>query len=137
MEYMSAAHVAAMNAILADSATVKAACAQLDGPRVLSFALTDGPGGETVHWAISFRETVRFDLAEEPAPDVRIIADWARMIRASQAAREGREEDIGMATEGATEVLAEVNHVFETARAVATIPVDFPPVGDRAGDRAP
>lgn len=128
MEFMSADHIATMNALLRDAPTVRAACARLGQPRVLSYYLTDGPGGEPVHWTVTFGETVQFSLAEASTSDVRFVGDWTRMIQAARASQNGDKADSGVSLEGDHSVFAEINAVLETARAVATVDVDYPPV---------
>src|SRR5690606_4086100 len=77
VEFMSAEHINVMNELLRDAPDVRAACAQLSQPRTMTYRLTDGPGGQVVHWTITFADTVQFSLDEAPAPDVRFVGDWA------------------------------------------------------------
>ena len=128
MEFMSAEHVATMNAILQDDAAVRAACSGLSRPWVMSYVLADGPGGSYVYWTVTFGETMQFSLDEAPAADVRLVGDWKQVVRSSSGARRGEELDPGVSIEGDTAALAEIGPVLEVGRAVATVPVEFPPV---------
>ncbi|MBP2367501.1 hypothetical protein JOF36_003197 [Pseudonocardia parietis] len=95
VRFMSPEHIAAMNALLEDAPAVRAECARLPRPRVVSYALTDGPDGQVVHWTMTFSDTIRFSLEKASAPDVRFVGDWARMIRATSAGRDGTQVDPG------------------------------------------
>jgi hypothetical protein len=127
MLFMSQEHVDAMNALLADSEVVRDACRQLSRPRTIGYLLHDGPDGGPVHWRMSFADTVRFDL-QQGETDVLFAGDWAQMIRASRANREQQSVDPGLVVEGEPAVLEEVGPALDTARSVATVPVDFPEV---------
>jgi hypothetical protein len=50
------------------------------------------------------------------------------MMRTTKASREGRQEDPGVTVTGDRAVVAETQAVLEVARAVATLPVEFPDV---------
>jgi hypothetical protein len=126
MLFMSSEHVAAMNELLDASADVRIACAALPQPRVMAYALEDGPDGRTVHWAVSFHGTVRFSLDPAPEPDVLLRGDWRRMMRASDANRRGETADPDVSVEGDVGVLEEIGPVLELARSVATLDVEFP-----------
>ena len=126
-EFMSPEHVDRMNALLAGSEELRAACAGLAAPRVMAYRLADGPAGRTVHWRMLFHDTVRFELTEGPA-EVVYVGDWAQMIRAARAGRDGAVVDPGLRVEGDPAVLTEIAPVMELARDVATVPVDFPEV---------
>jgi hypothetical protein len=128
MEFMSAEHVEAMNTILEASAPVREACAALAAPGVLAYRLSDGPGGATVHWAVTCSDTVRFSLEAASAPDVLLTGDWARMVRGARANREGETVDPGVSVQGSPERMAELAAILATASAFATLPVDFPDV---------
>lgn len=128
MEFMSEQHVASMNALLEDAPEVREACAGLSRPRTMAYRLTSGPTGADVHWTLSFSDTARFSLQEHPAPDICFVGDWRRMIQASQSARTGEPLDPQLDIEGDAAVLAEIGPVMEIARAVATVPVEFPAV---------
>lgn len=125
--FMSPEHVARMNAILAADEAVRRACSELDAPVMLAYALADGPGGETVHWTMSFTDTVRFGL-EAVEADLLFTGDWQRMIRASKASREGSPQGPGVIPVGDLTLLETVGPVFALAQGVATIPVEFPDV---------
>jgi hypothetical protein len=125
---MSQEHVDAMNALLQDAAVVQEACADLGGRCTLTYDLADGPAGETVHWTVELDHTVRFSLARPADPDVVLVGDWARMIRATREAGQGAQLDPGLSVAGDLELVARVGAVLEVARAVGAIPVDFPDV---------
>lgn len=128
MEFMSADHVSAMNALLEDAPQVRKACAGLSGDRSMAYRLVDGPDGAEVHWTVTFTDTVRFFLTEHVTPDVLFVGDWRQMIRASKANRNGEQLDPGVSIVGDSAVLAEIGPVLETARSVATVPITFPDV---------
>lgn len=128
MQFMSPQHVAAMNELLDASAEVRAACAALPEPRAMGYELTNGPDGETVHWTVSFNGTVQFSLDRAERADVGFKGDWAQMIRATRANRDGGAVDPGVTVAGDPAALAEIGPVLERARSVATLPVEFPEV---------
>ena len=123
--FMSAEHVAAMNAVLAADGTVRAACAALAKQVTIAYELSDGPGGTTVYWSIAFAETVRFGL-EPTAADLVLRGDWARMVHAAKANRQGQVEDPAVLPVGDVTVMQAVAPVFALASNVATLPVVFP-----------
>jgi hypothetical protein len=125
--FMSPEHVAAMNAILEGDAAVRTACAELEKPFTMGYALSDGPHGETVYWAMTFTDTVRFSLEKTDA-DLLFTGDWARMVRASRDNRSGQATDPGVEAVGDLNVLQTIGPVFALAQAIATIPVEFPEV---------
>lgn len=128
MEFMSAAHVNAMNTLLADAPTVREECRRLSRPLVFAYRLSDGPTGATVHWTVSFDDTVRFSLDEHPQPDVVIVGDWADVIAATASGRYGEPREPDVSLEGDPEVLTLTSPALEAARAIATIDVEFPHV---------
>jgi hypothetical protein len=128
MEFMSAEHVKAMNQVLEQSEEVRRACTSLDGPKVLAFRLSDGPGGADVHWALTYGNTMRFSLDEHPSPDVLITGDWKRMIRAVAAGRRGEAADPGVEIIGDQELFLRLNQILELGRGVATFEVSFPAI---------
>jgi hypothetical protein len=125
--FMSPRHVAQMNAILERDEAVRRACAELETPVTMGYELADGPDGETVHWSMSFGDTVRFGLEKVDA-DLLFCGDWKRMVRASRASRDGNPEDPGVVPVGDLALLETVGPVFALAQGVATIPVEFPDV---------
>jgi hypothetical protein len=129
MLHMSQEHVDAMNALLRESEEVRAACRALPAPRTWSYRLADGPDGRDVDWTVRFADTVEFGLVPpEGRADVVFTGDWARMMRTTKASREGRQEDPGVTVTGDRAVVAETQAVLKVARAVATLPVEFPDV---------
>lgn len=128
MEYMSAEHMAAMNELLQSAPEVRAACDQLGESRVMSYLLTNGPDHEDVHWTITFTDTIRFSPEEAAAPDLRFTGDWRQMIRSARAGREGKQIDPGVAIDGDPAICAAILTAFESARGIATLPVEFPTV---------
>jgi hypothetical protein len=133
MLFMSAQHVAAMNDILDRSPEVRAACALLPGPRTVGYRLAHGPDGATVHWAVTFQETVVFGLDWRDA-DVVFVGDWAAAVRSAQARREGGAVDPALSVEGDAAVLKEVGPALAAAAAIAVVPVEFPDL--RTHDRS-
>jgi hypothetical protein len=125
---MSKEHVAAMNERLREDEGVRAECGKLGRPYAMAYRLSDGPVGETVHWTMSFDDTVQFSLDEHPSPDISFVGDWSRMVRASAANRKGEQLDPGVRLEGDVSVMETVGPVFAKAQSVATLPVDFPDV---------
>jgi hypothetical protein len=127
MLHMSQEHVDAMNALLRDSELVREACRALPTPRTWTYELAGGPGGQVVNWTVRFADTVEFSLGKPAGrADVVFTGDWARMMRATKAARAGRALDAGATVAGDGVVLAMSRPVLEVARGVATLPVDFP-----------
>lgn len=127
MEFMSAEHVAAMNALLQDHEDVRKECAELPRTYALGYRLSGGPSG-TVHWTLRFDDTVIFALGEHPSPDLTIVGDWRRMIRSAAAARARQQVDPGVVLEGDTSVMTVIESAWVRARAVATLDVEFPEV---------
>ncbi|HVV76138.1 MAG TPA: hypothetical protein VHC43_08895 [Mycobacteriales bacterium] len=123
---MSAEHVEAMNALLVDATGVRAACRRLPRPYVIAYRLSDGPGGQDVHWTVAFDDTVRFGLTQHPQPDVVIVGAWREMVLASAASRTGQAREPEVRYEGDDQALVVTAPVLEEARAVATVPVEFP-----------
>jgi hypothetical protein len=126
MQFMSAEHVDAMNALLADAPEVRAACSELTRPYVVAYRLADGPDRQTVHWTVTFDATVRFALSEHPTPDVVMVGDWRDMILASSAGRRGASHEPSVTLEGDPDVLTLTDPALEAARTIATVEVDFP-----------
>jgi hypothetical protein len=126
MLHMSQEHVDAMNAILRDSEPVREACSRLPVPRTWTYHLADGPDGRPVDWTVRFADTVEFSLEPVADADVVLAGDWAQMMRTVKAGREGRQLDSGATMTGDAAVVAETSPVLEVARAVATLPVEFP-----------
>jgi hypothetical protein len=125
--FMSPEHVATMNAILDTDAAVRKACAELEKPLTMGYELSDGPGGETVYWSMTFTDTVRFGLEKTDA-DLLFTGDWANMIRATMSSRQGKPVDPGVVPVGDMGVLQAIGPVFALAQGVATVPVEFPEV---------
>jgi hypothetical protein len=128
MEFMSPEHVDAVNAIVAEDQSVRAACARLPRPRVVAYRLTNGPDGADVHWTASFADTLVLSLTEAPASDVQIHGEWADMIRSARANREGQATNPDLTIGGDHSVLGEIGPIMELARPFATLPVEFPDV---------
>jgi len=126
---MSVEHVAAMNGLLAGSPEVREMCARLARDYLVTYLLSDGPGGEPVAWRMELERLhgvrVALGLASQPA-DVTIRGDYAAMVRAAQAARAGRLPETGAAIEGDPAVVGQVAQVLAAARAAATVDVEFP-----------
>lgn len=133
-EFMSPAHVHAMNELLVDAPSVHAACKELDRRYALCYELGDGPEGRPVYWSMTFDPDtgVRMGLDKPERADLTFVGDWAQMIRASVAQRRGEQHDPGMDVRGDPSVMESVGAVFAAAQQVATIDVTFPDVGDQA-----
>lgn len=133
VQFMSPEHVAAMNAALVDDAEVRAACAALGGPKVLAYRLSDGPGGSTVHWTVTFDGTVSFGLEHDPRADVVLVGDWGAVVRATAAQREGRTESPVVSFEGDVALLGSLVPVLDAARQRASFDTTFPETQAHAG----
>lgn len=126
--FMSPEHVKQINEILAADEAVRTACAGLERPLTMGYALSDGPDGATVYWAMTFTDTVRFSLDQVDA-DLLFTGDWARMVRASRANREGRTTDPGVLPVGDLELIKVIGPVFAVATtSTAGLPVSFPDI---------
>lgn len=125
MLYMSPEHVSAMNEILVDNETVRAACAELEGPVAVGYLLHDGPDGADVHWRMRLDKTVTFGLDDGPA-DLLLEGDWARMIEMKRASTEGRAYDPELSFTGRLELLPQLLQIISTAGTVATLPTELP-----------
>lgn len=123
---MSSEHVDAMNAILETCEPVREKCAALDKPMSMAYVLRDGPDGDPVYWTCTLTDTFRFALEPNPQADVTFVGDWKQMIRASAGGRDGQQIDPGVTIEGDENAVAIIGPIMETARAVATVSVDFP-----------
>ena len=126
--FMSQHHVDMMNALLAGAGAVQEMCASLGGRRVLTYDLTGGPDGDTVHWTMTLEDTVQFSLDRPSHPDVIFTGDWSRMIRATRGAQAGAPQDPGLTVHGDTDLVAQVSSILAAARDVAAVPVTFPEV---------
>jgi hypothetical protein len=126
--FMSQQHVDLMNALLKDADAVKEMCASLEARRVLTYDLTGGPDGDTVHWTMTIEATVQFSLDRPSHADVVLTGDWSRMIRASRGAQTGAPQDPGLTVHGDMALVAQVSSILATARDVAAVPVTFPAV---------
>ena len=125
---MSQAHCDAMNAATRNSEAVREACASLPRSLSLTYQLSGGPDGEIVHWTVRFDETVTFSLEPSPSADITITGDWARVVRASRAARDGAADDSGSSASGETALLVHTSRALDAARRVAVFEVNFPDV---------
>lgn len=126
---MSPEHVAAMNEILAGDEASKAACSGLEREYLLTYELEHG--SDTVYWTMHFDPAsgVRFSL-EPPArqPDVVFRGDYAASIRASVAAKAGRNVDMPWQMDGDPTVFETIAEPFAVARRAATIDTQMPDV---------
>jgi hypothetical protein len=123
--FMSPEHVAVMNEMLSEDEQVRQACSELDRPVTIAYELADGPDASAVHWSMTFADTVRFGLAPIEA-DILFVGDWARMVRATRAGRDGDALDPGLEVVGDYAGFEAVAPVFAIAKRVATLPVEFP-----------
>lgn len=125
--FMSPEHIAIMNDRLAASVEVREICSDLERPISLAYVLADGPDGQTVHWTVSFDETVSFGLEPKDA-DVTLRGDWTRMVRTSRGAREGEDSDPGIVPEGDLALLAKIQELIGAIHPYGAVPVTFPDV---------
>lgn len=127
--FMSPEHVARMNEILAGDAASKASCSALDREYLLTYELAHG--SDTVYWTMHFDPGIGIHFSLAPparTPDLAFRGDYAESIRASAAAKAGR--DVGMPWQmygdpAAFEAIAEP---FAAARRVATVDTQMPKV---------
>ncbi|MEU9886717.1 hypothetical protein [Sphaerisporangium sp. NPDC051011] len=125
--FMSAEHVEAINERLAASPAVAEATATLSRSYDLAYELSGGPDGETVHWSVHLgRDGVRFSLEAPPSADLTFVGDHIRMVRASRAARAGKDLDPGVEVIGDMIVFEQVAGVMAAAQREATVPVRWP-----------
>ncbi|MGO4258863.1 hypothetical protein [Marmoricola sp. RAF53] len=129
-EYMSREHVDAMNELLLDDAAVRAACAQLDRPRAMTFHVLDGPGGEDIFWTMLFDTTLQFLLHEQPEADILVTVSWDDMLDATRAARAGAPGAPRLDVRGSAALFTQLLAIMEVGRAVATLDIRLP--GDPA-----
>jgi hypothetical protein len=129
MEYMSDEHIAAMNTRLAGSQEVRALCSALPRPISLAIELSDGPGGETVHWTFTVTDAARFSRDPCPAADVSMTGDWTKMMLSSRALTTGQELDPEVDITGDLEALEQLLAIRNaSAPSVAGMPVTFPDI---------
>lgn len=127
--FMSREHVDRMNDLLAGSADVLAACADLDREYEIVYELRNGPDG-TVYWVLRFDRAsgARFSLNRTQNADLTYVGDWAEVIRSSRAARNGERVEPSLEVRGDPSVTDRVGTAYAAAQRVATIPVEFPGV---------
>lgn len=127
--FMSPEHVASMNAILAGDEASKAACGALEREYLLTYELEHRSG--TVYWTMHFDPGygVRFSLAP-PArePDVVFRGDYVESIRASAAAKAGRNVDMPWQMDGDQSAFEAIAEAFAVARRAATLDTQMPDV---------
>jgi hypothetical protein len=131
---MSAAHVELLNRLLGESLEFREFTAKLSCERVLTYQLSDGPGGETVYWTVrTGPQGTRFSLRPpDRTPDVIMRARWPGMIRAARASRLGERYEVAIEVQGDASVLACVERVLEAARKVATVDCEFPELNEES-----
>jgi len=133
--FMSAPHVALMNARLEASAVVRQACAELSADATIGYRLRDEDTGALVSWQMRFsrRDGIRFALGEPDSPsDMTLVTGYWKMLDAVKAQRRNEPADPGIQVEGDAAVFARVGPVFALAQSVATVPVIFPERGAAA-----
>lgn len=126
--FMSQQHLDQMNDLLQSADAVKEMCASLGARRVMTYDLTGGPGGHTVHWTVTLDDTVQFSLDRPSHPDIVLSGDWSRLVRASRGAHAGDPQDPGLTVHGDTAMLTQVVSILDVARGAAAVPVTFPDV---------
>ena len=134
MLFMSAAHVEVLNRLLGESLEFREFSAKLSCERVLTYELSDGPGGETVYWTVrTGPQGTRFSLGPpDRAPDVLMRARWSGMMRAARASRLGERYDAAIKVQGDASVLCSIERVLEAARKVATVDCEFPELNEES-----
>ena len=129
MQFMSPEHVTTMNALLEESADVRAAACELDRDYVLAYRLSDALDGRMEHWTMTLGpDGVRFALEPAAAPDLEVQAAYAEMIRSVQRARAGEPPETELTPVGDLAVLERIAPVYAVAQQVATVAVEFPEV---------
>ncbi|WP_162834602.1 hypothetical protein [Amycolatopsis circi] len=125
--FMSPAHVDRMNQLLADSAEVRAAAAELGGTYTMTYRLDGAPNG-TEYWTTVFGPAgLRFELTAPPSPDVLVRADWTATMSALHAQQDGRDaQPIHEETTGDETLVKRLHHVLALGRRVATIQTRLP-----------
>ncbi len=131
---MSAAHVELLNRLLGESLEFREFTAKLSCERVLTYQLSDGPGGETVHWTVrTGPRGTWFSLGPpDRTPDVIVSARWPGMIRAARASRRGERHEVAIQVQGDASVLACIERVLEAARRIATVDCEFPQLNEES-----
>ncbi len=130
MLFMSNEHIDLMNNLLAASPDIRSAISKLQQETIVTYELSNGPDGQTVYWTSSYApDEFRLSLAPPSRPaDITHRADWAQMVRAAKANREGRQVETEVQTIGDQQAFARVAHIFELGRQVATVDCEFPDV---------
>ncbi|MFD2470383.1 hypothetical protein [Amycolatopsis silviterrae] len=136
--FMSPAHVDRMNQLLAASAEVRAAAAELGGTYTMTYQLDGAPSGTEYWTTVSGPAGLRFELTAPPVPDVLVQADWTATMRALHAQQDGVEAPpVGEKTTGDPALAERLEHVLALGRQVATIKSRLPdlPARDSADVR--
>lgn len=129
LEFMSAQHVAAMNAQLADAPDVLAAANELRADYVLAYRLDDAPDGVPIYWTMALGPSgVRFSLEPPVHADVLITSDWTRRMLSLHAVRVGNVIECPEQIDGDPELLGRLLAVVALGQRVATMPTRLPEV---------
>lgn len=123
---MSQEHVDVMNERLHGLMSVRDACQDLDGYRVMQFHLRTEDRRPDVFWVLEYTDTLQLSLARYPAPDVDLTGSWLSMMTAVAAGRAGRFESPGLELRGDTELFTRLNAIFEAARTAITVTTHLP-----------
>jgi predicted dienelactone hydrolase len=129
--FMSRRHVDMMNALLADSATTKAAAAALPHDVLVAFKLVDDDSGTMHWWQLNFsrNDGIQFELGEPSrSADLMFVGKYREMVEATLASRNGMPASGPGHRElvGDPALLQTVAAAFAEARKVATVDVESP-----------
>ncbi|MFI6598620.1 hypothetical protein ACIBHX_20365 [Nonomuraea sp. NPDC050536] len=128
LKFMSAEHVALMNALLAEAREVRAAAAALGGEYVWLYELTGCPDGATVYWSATIGAAgLRFDLdrPDDPA-DIVVRADWTELMRSLHAQKSGVRVEVRQEVIGDPDLLERLGEVLALGQGVATVETRLP-----------
>ena len=126
--FMSAAHVEAMNRLLAVDADSRAKCARLSRPYWFVHELDDD--GRTVWWTLEFNpdEGMRFSLVPPPAgvrADIVMRGSFGAVVEATRRRKAGEEVPYPVITEGDLPSMAIFGPALEAGRRAATLETRF------------
>ncbi|MFC8725629.1 alpha/beta hydrolase family protein [Streptomyces bacillaris] len=128
--FMSPEHIEAMRGLLHGEPAVLAVCRDLDRRYGISYVLTDGPGGEEIHWQMTFDPVtgVHVELGDPDHADVVYRGDWATVMLTAAARRRGEAPPDPLVVDGDPAVLDRIGPAFASAHRVAAIETSLPDV---------
>lgn len=127
MIFMSEAHVARMNEILATDAASRAACAQLERCWNMVYELSHG--ADTVWWTMRFdpAEGVSFSLEAPAQPgDVVFRGDLRAMLESMRRTKSGDPTPPPVTMHGDPGTMSVIGPAFQAASKVATLDTEIP-----------